>query len=436
MSHLVGLWPGETISPFYNASVAAAAKVSTDIRGTGDIGWGKAWRLNLRARLLDGERAYYYVTNIVADPKCAANLMFHDSPNRQMDAIFGAMSGVAELFLQSQSGEVFLLPALPSKWTNGSVSGLCARGGFEVDIHWRSNRLASASILSKIGNPCRVRSKWPISVKSGSQFIEAPMVLPGLWEFATIAGSNYTIVPSTVVETELLTATASVGDAHHVVKNLAFSRAEGTRLNANVVGDFVAYSVTNLSAGKYRVHVVANAGLDAGRFQLSGGAAGNSLTNIGSAHDTYSPTNVVYLLATNSPPLSYLSTNMLKEYDCGPVEIGRDGDFNFKFTIIGKNAASSGHALTVDYIKLTPMPPVSLSPVLEASLSDDSLVLSWPTDAAGFSLEYTNDISSSNWIWSSSTALTIGTRRYVTNKPDRHQAFYRLIRNAQAGAAF
>ena len=60
MSHLVGLWPGETISPFYTPSVAAAAKVSTDIRGNGDIGWGKAWRANLRARLLDGERAYFF----------------------------------------------------------------------------------------------------------------------------------------------------------------------------------------------------------------------------------------------------------------------------------------------------------------------------------------------------------------------------------------
>ncbi|HHY84547.1 MAG TPA: glycoside hydrolase family 95 protein [Verrucomicrobia bacterium] len=427
MSHLVGLWPGETISPFYTPFVAAAAKVSTDIRGTGDIGWGKAWRMNLRARLLDAERAYFYATNIIADPKCSVSLVFHDYANRQVDAIFGTMNAVAELFLQSLWGEVFLLPALPSKWAEGSVSGLRARGGFEVDIQWQSNRLASATIRSLLGRPCRVRSKWPISVKLGSNYVDAPMVLPGLWEFPTKAGSSYTIVPALVVETEQLPATISAGDAHQVIANLAFSRGSATALNADAPMDFVAYTVTNLPAGRYRVHVVANATTRSARFQLQAGPAGGPLTDRGGVHDTYSPTNVIYLLSTNSPPVNHLSTNMLKEFDCGIMEVASEGPLEFRFVIVDKNPASTGHRLELDYIKFTPVP--APSPALRAELFGSELVLSWPADAEGFGLQYADELPTTEWKQASLDSQVVEDRVVTTIQPAGGQRFFRLNRD-------
>ena len=110
--------------------------------------------------------------------------------------------------------------------------------------------------------------------------------------------------------------------------------ASATRLNANAAADFVTYTVTNLSAGDYQVHVVADAGTNRARFQLSVGPSGGTLTNLGPVHDTYSPTNVVYLLATNSPPTNYLATNMLQEFACGTWQAASSGNYDFRFTVV------------------------------------------------------------------------------------------------------
>lgn len=356
MSHLVGLWPGETISPFYTPFMAAAAKVSCDIRGNGDIGWGKSWRVNLRNRLLDADRAYLILTNLIADPKISTNMVFHDNPNRQVDAIFGSMCGVAEMFLQSHSGEVSLLPSLPSRWTNGMVSGLCARGGFQVDIAWENNRLVQANVLSKLGNVCRLRSKWPVDIKLGTNLVSAAMVLPGLYEFPTITGSNFTVVAANVAETEVLAATFSAGDTHQVLTNSAFSGFRGTRLNASASGDFVTYTLTNLNAGCYRISVGADAGANRGMFQLACGANGGALTNVGGVQDTYSPTNLVYCLPTNAVTTTLLWTNLVREFDCGVWQAPSNGACQFRFAIAGKHANSTGYALVLDYVKLTPVP--------------------------------------------------------------------------------
>ncbi|HYG23462.1 MAG TPA: glycoside hydrolase family 95 protein [Verrucomicrobiae bacterium] len=425
MSHLVGLWPGETITPFHNARVAAAAKVSTDIRGNGDIGWGKAWRMNLRARLLDAERAYYYATNVIADPKCSTNLVFHDNPNRQVDAIFGMMNGVAELFLQSQRGEVFILPALPSKWTNGAVTGLRARGGFEVDIEWQSNRLASATILSTLGNTCRVRSKWPIGVKSGSDFVNTPMVRPGLWEFPTVAGQSYTIVPANAFEAESGAATPSPGSVLQSTANLAFSRGQAARFNAAGVGASVSWAITNLTAGRYRLLVVANARPDGAQFQPAFGSGAGELRAAGAQHDTYSATNVVYLLATNSPPANFLSTNMLKQFDCGIVEVASNSQHELRFTITGKNVASIGHVLELDYIVFQPEAQIAAE-ALRAEAIDGNLILSWPAASAGFSLEQSDDLPGANWVPHPVSPIIHDDQKFITNALEGSQMFYRL----------
>lgn len=418
-SGLVGFFPGEEISPFYTPVLAQAAKVTVDVKGdpTTDTPWSRAWRINLHTRGQDDARAFLALTNILGGSKVSTNLMFGDGSEgskRQVDFIFSSLSGIAEMFLQSQSGEVFLLPALPRAFTNGSVSGLCARGGFEVDnMTWTNGRLTGATILSKLGNTCRLRPKMPVNVMLGTNYVPAPMVLPGLYQFSTIAGSNYTIVPANVAETENLTATFSAGDGHQITTNAVFSNSRGTLLTANAANDYVTYTVSNLTAGTYDIYIGADAGANRGKFQLACGPAGGTLSNIGLVQDTYSATNVVYLVpnplvANTSPNYITLWTNMLKEFVCTNWQAPLNGNYQFKFTVQG----SSNYNLAFDYIKLTPAQtvapanaapatPVNASPANGAANQSPGLAL----QASVFSDPDSGDThAASEWlVWRGST---------------------------------
>lgn len=437
-SHLVGLFPGDEISPFYSPVIAQAALVSVrnrgaGITGAGRIGWGQAWRMNLRNRLLDGDDAYLVLTNMIFDSTLSTNLVFSNNANRQLDCIYGTLSGIAELFLQSHSGEVHLLPALPTALTNGSVSGLCARGAFVVDLQWLDNKLATASLFSKVGNTCRLRSRWPIEVKLGSNYVSAPMIAPGLYQFATLAGSNYTILPATIVETETLSSSTSAGDAHLVLTNAAFSNVRGTRLNANAASDFVTYVLTNVAAGMYRVRVVADAGNNRGQFQLSCGPVGGALTNVGPVQDTYATTNLAYLLPLRiNTPTNVISlwTNQLTEYDCGNWQATASGDHEFKFLVAGKNAASSGYTLSFDHIRLTPVvattPASATLPPLNANGQGGWIVLSWPMNAESCELQSATNLFNPGWETVAPPPTPFGSNFFVTNYTDSEQKFYRL----------
>jgi hypothetical protein len=210
-----------------------------------------------------------------------------------------------------------------------------------------------------------VRSKWPVSVLLGTNFIEAHMILPGLWQFPTLAGSNYTIIRALIAETESGSVTNSAGDSHQSFTNSAFSNLRGTRLNANAPSDFVGYGITNIPAGLYRIHVVADAGSNSARFQLAVGPVGGALTNLGPVHDAYSPSNKIMLLPTNSLSSILLWTNMLTEFNCGTWQAGSNGNYQFRFQIVDKNAASSGYALALDYLKFTPVTTPLSSPIEE-----------------------------------------------------------------------
>ena len=203
----------------------------------------------------------------------------------------------------------------------------------------------------------------------GGDRVSAPMVLPGLYEFSTIAGGSYTIIPANVAETEDLSATTS-GDAHTTVVNAGFSDWHARQLSANAVNDYVSYTVPNLSAGSYHIYVGADAGANRARFQLSAGPSGGSLVDIGSAQDTYSSTNMVQLLPIRLTPPTTVSlwTNLLSEYDCGVLEVPSTGSYDFKFTVDGKDAASSGYALVLDYIKFAPSATAAPGPPLTATL--------------------------------------------------------------------
>ncbi|MCX5684998.1 MAG: glycoside hydrolase family 95 protein, partial [Planctomycetota bacterium] len=173
VSHLYGLYPANLITPRGTPELATAARKSLEGRGDGGTGWSKAWKINLWARLLDGDHARKLLIEALAG-NTYPNL-FDAHPPFQIDGNFGAAAAVAEMLVQSHTGEVHLLPALPAAWPEGRVTGLRARGGFVVNIEWKGGKLVRVTVRSTCGGVCKLRL--------GSKVLDIP----------TEAGKSYTL---------------------------------------------------------------------------------------------------------------------------------------------------------------------------------------------------------------------------------------------------
>ena len=203
VSHLYLLYPGSGLNVQKDQLVSQAVRKSLEGRGDGGTGWSLAWKINFWARLREGDHAYLMLKNLLR-PSGNMGMDFNNSggtfynlfcahPPFQMDGNFGATAGIAEMLLQSHNGSIDLLPALPGVWSKGNVSGLIARGGFEVGISWDMNQLTKAKIKSNSGGDCSIKSTRPVQL-AGTNLVSVKTAEGYFLTFRTEKGKEYTLV--------------------------------------------------------------------------------------------------------------------------------------------------------------------------------------------------------------------------------------------------
>jgi alpha-L-fucosidase 2 len=194
ISHLFALHPGKRFTVKGTPEWAAAARVTLDRRlasGGGHTGWSRAWIINFWARLEDGEKALENVHALLGH-STLPNL-FDNHPPFQIDGNFGGAAGITEMLLQCHAGSVHLLPALPAAWAEGEVTGLRARGGFEVDMRWSEGKLAEARIRASAAQLCSVQTSNPIVVMKDGLEVQDVTSKDGLLTWMAAAGDEYVL---------------------------------------------------------------------------------------------------------------------------------------------------------------------------------------------------------------------------------------------------
>ncbi|MBB6734712.1 glycosyl hydrolase family 95 catalytic domain-containing protein [Cohnella zeiphila] len=197
LSHLFAFYPDDDITPQKSPELTQAVKAVLDRRGEDKLGWSGAWKINLYARLGEGDKAHSYLYRMLCDvsihPREEDSTVTPSFEGNQ--GIQGVCAGIAEMLLQSHENEIKLLPALPKVWTAGSVAGLRARGGCEVDIRWKDGNLAVAALKPKLDGRCRVRAKTPIAVAAADRAADVTRLNDFCVEFTAKANEVYYVTP-------------------------------------------------------------------------------------------------------------------------------------------------------------------------------------------------------------------------------------------------
>jgi alpha-L-fucosidase 2 len=192
-SHVYGLYPGHVLSPVKAPDLMEAVKKVMNTRGDASTGWSRAWKVCVWARLLDGDRAEKILNDNFSE-QCFKSLFSNCSDAMQVDGAFGAGAGITEMLMQSHEEYIELLPALPRNWAKGRFSGVVARGAFDLDYAWADGKVTQLKVVSRAGNPCKLKSPARIKVTNDqNRMLAVTPAENGTWAFATEAGGTYQV---------------------------------------------------------------------------------------------------------------------------------------------------------------------------------------------------------------------------------------------------